>query len=130
MPERQVNGLKRAIYEIKKNPVGRYYFIFRDTEGTALVVSKSFGFRSQLEKCLADIRDTAQVAAIKESSGDHVSPPLFGIEYHRENYTFFLIGFEGEVIFSSEGYSQKRDCLVAVERLKSLSLDAGIMDLA
>ena len=121
--------MKRAVFEIKINPVGRYFFVFRDAEGTALVVSKSFGGRSQLEKCLADIRDTAQIAALKESAKNKTVPPLFRIENDRESYTFALIGFEGEVIFSSEGYAQRNDCIAAIELLKKLSFDAGIVDL-
>jgi uncharacterized protein YegP (UPF0339 family) len=119
--------MKQAVFEIKLNPVGRYYFVFRDVEETGLVVSKSFRSRAQLEKCLSAVRDTAQVAEITEDANGKL-PPYFWIENNEENFVFSLLDFEGEVVFSSESYQQKSECLKAVRLLKDLSFDAGIVD--
>lgn len=120
--------MKRAVFEIKQNPVGRYYFIFRGIEGTVLVVSQSFSDRSQLEKCISNVRSVAQVGEIKENESDKMQFPFFKIEKENEYYVFFLIGFQGEVIFSSDSYQEKEECVKAIKLFKSLSFHAGILD--
>jgi len=120
--------MKRAVFEIKQNAVGRYYFVFKDTDGKLLIISKSFPDRSMLEICIAQVREKAKVAGIKENMDDIMQPPLFIINKDISGYAFTLIGFEGEVIFSSESYEQKSECLNSVELLKDLSFDAGIAD--
>jgi uncharacterized protein YegP (UPF0339 family) len=120
--------MKRAIFEIKQNAVGRYYFILKDTTEKGLVVSRSFSDRSRLETCIAQVRDKAPLAEIKEDLEENMRPPVFFIEKDKTGYTFSLIGFENEVIFSSESYSKKDECIKAIELLKNLALDAGIVD--
>ena len=120
--------MKRAVFEIKKNAVGRYYFVFKDAAGQTVVVSCSFGGRSALEKCLASVREAAAVAEVF-TDGERVKPPLFKIQECKDGFDFLLVGFEGELVFSSKPYAEKSDCITAVQYLKSQALDAGTVDL-
>jgi len=121
------NKVKQAVFEIKRNAVGRYYFIFRDANEAALVVSGSFYDRAQLEKCLAQVREAALVADIAvEGVGEN--PPLFRIDEGPGGLFFSLFGFAGEVLFSSKAYADWCDCIMAIELLKKLAFDAGIVD--
>ncbi len=129
VPRRQVIDLQRAVFEIKQNAVGRYYFVFKDPDGKGLIVSKSFADRASLESCVAHVRDKAKVARISECTDGQAQPPLFLIQKYMAGYTFTLIGFEGEIIFSSESYLHKEDCIKNIELLKNQSLNAGILDL-
>lgn len=119
---------KRALFEIKQNAVGRYYFIFKDLSEKGLIVSKSFPDRSRLETCVAQIRATAIVAGVSGDPLNSIPPPLFIIKSGKTGYTFTLIGFEGEIVFSSECFENREDCIKSIEVLKDLSADAGILD--
>jgi len=116
------------VFEIKKNPVGRYYFIFKDQQDQGLVVSKSFPDRSQLEICIAGIRDTAPIAAVFEIEEKQL--PQFFIETKNNGYIFFLKGFDGNLILVSDPYQDKSECIKAIECLKNLAFNAGIKDSA
>lgn len=119
----------QAVFEIKKNPVGRYYFVFRDMNGMALATSISFSGRSQLEKCLAYLRDTVQLSEAKETEKASDELPLFKINSKNGGgYDFSLIGFDGFLILTSECFPYEEDCLAAIETLKNQSCDAGIAD--
>ncbi|NLE24254.1 MAG: DUF1508 domain-containing protein [Clostridiaceae bacterium] len=117
----------RAAFEIKKNAVGRYYFIFKDDMNEAIVVSGSFGSRSDLEKNIACIRETAAVADLCEI-GENLISPLFKLCENKDGFTFSLLGYEGETILTSKLYHEKSRCVVAVNKLKRLSYDANIID--
>lgn len=119
---------KRALFEIKQNAVGRYYFIFKDLSEKGLIVSKSFPDRSRLETCVAQIRATAIVAGVTEDPVNRIAPPLFIIKNENTGYTFTLIGFEGEIVFRSECFQNREDCIKSIAVLKNLSADAGILD--
>ncbi len=125
-----MNEIKRTIFEIKQNAVGRYYFVFKSLEGKPYIISKSFADRSSLEICIAQIREKAKVAGVTENYPDGIiQPPLFHIITDKGmGYYFVLIGFEGEVIFSSESFAKMYDCICGIEVLKNQSLDAGIVD--
>lgn len=120
--------LKRAVFEIKQNAVGRYYFVFKDLTSQALVVSGSFCRRSELEKCLAIVRETAPIAQICDDKSNS-APPYFLFLESNDGFSFSLIGFDGETIFTSKAYKEKSSCIGAIENMKSDSLNAGIIDL-
>lgn len=81
--------MERAVFEIKQNPVGRYYFIFKGIQGRVIVVSQSFSDRSQLEKCLSNVRSMAKFGEIKENESDKIRFPFFEIDKENEYYVFF-----------------------------------------
>lgn len=120
--------LKRAVFEIKQNAVGRYYFVYKDLNSHALVVSGSFRRRSELEKCLAIVRETAPIAQICDDKSNP-APPYFLFRKSYDGFSFSLIGFDGETIFTSKAYKEKSSCIGAIENMKSDSLNAGIIDL-
>lgn len=118
---------ERPRFEIKLNPMGRYYFVFRVNEGLNPVVSRSFAGRSQLEKCLANVRDIAPFAQISNEAHPSM-PPFFQVEKVEGGYLFSLIGFEGEYVLSSELYENDRLCLEAIHVLREKSFNAMIVD--
>lgn len=122
--------LNNAVFVIKKNPVGRYYFVFQASDCNVLTVSKSFSSRSELEICIVAIREYAQIADVIE--GNHQKQaeifPQFLITETQKSYSFSLKGFNNEVVFSSELYKDIKQCQEAIDYLKSTSFDAGVMD--
>ena len=127
-------ALERAVFEMKRTAVGGYFFVFRDLDGQGIVVSKSFQDRSSLEICVAHVRDNAKVASVVEMMDDSDRssmlkyPPLFLLETGKTGCSFSLIDFDGAVVFSSKRYVQKDECLKSIEKMKNLSLDAGVVD--
>lgn len=109
--------------------MGDYYFAFRDPEGGTLVISHSFPDRAELEKCLAGVRDTAMIAEVCGQHDPCPPPPLFKLEKRTDGVTFSLIGYSGEVIFSSVPYTDETLCGEAISVLKSLSRGASVSDL-
>ncbi|MGI6751984.1 MAG: hypothetical protein ACOX4U_05115 [Anaerovoracaceae bacterium] len=120
---------KRAVFEIKQNPTGKYYFTFHDSECITTVISHSFSNRSELESCISNTRDVAMIADIHDSLMPRGSPPYFVVKNNEEGSTFSLIGFHGETIFSSVLYLSETQCKEAIHVLKTFSLKAGIVDL-
>lgn len=120
---------KRAMFEIKQNSIGNYYFTFNDSKCKTTVISRSFSNRSELETCLAHIRDTAMIADVCDCCIQRGSPPYFLIQNDEEGITFSLIGFHDEIIFSSVPYSSEAECKEAISTLKTSSQKAGIVDL-
>ena len=119
--------MKRAVFEIKQNAVGRYYFVFKDSNGQALVASGSFPRRSELEKRLAIVRETAPIAQICDDSVSS-APPFFLLRESCDGFSFSLMGFDGETIFTSKAYYEKSICIQAIENMKNDSLNAGVID--
>ncbi|MDF1616872.1 hypothetical protein [Petrocella sp. FN5] len=121
--------MKRAVFEIKRNAVGQYFFVFKKIEGNSAVVSMSFSERSSLEHCLSQVREKSKIACIVEASIDQDKLPQFLIRLESSGYAFYLIGFECEIILASEHYEDKEPCIQGILALKALSYDAGILDL-
>lgn len=120
---------KRAVFEIKQNPTGSYYFTFHDSKCIATVISHSFPNRSELESCISNIRVASVIADIYDCLMPRGSPPYFTVKNEEEGTTFSLIGFHGETIFSSVPYLSESQCKEAIRILKTTSQRAGIVDL-
>jgi uncharacterized protein YegP (UPF0339 family) len=119
--------MNRAVFEIKMNAVDRLYFVFRDTSGASIVTSRSFTGRASLERCIAGIRDTAPVAEIHMAS-ERTVPPVFIIREGASRFSFDLVGYGGDIVFSSSLYKTAADCLMALKSFKNESLDARLLD--
>ena len=119
--------MEHAVFEIKKNAVGRYYFVFRIGDGHNLIVTKSFSKRAQLEKCITDLREAAAVAEICDENCSKL-PPSFQVKQTSEGYACTLLGFSGDLIFTGERYKRKEECIRAANMIKEFSGDAGIID--
>lgn len=120
---------KRAVFEIKQNTTDNYYFTFNFSNGKATVISRSFFNRAELEKCLAQTRETAIVADVCDLSKQQGLPPYFLMQKDKEGITFSLVGFHGEIIFTSLPYLEELKCREAISALKNSSQRAGIVDL-
>lgn len=121
--------MERVIFEIKCNAVGRLYFVLKDNSGQPLVVSASFGERAELDKCIANVRDTVPVARVIEQYGS-MQPPLFEMQNGPDGFAFLFRDYGGEVIFSSTVFITKNDCIIAIDILKQAVINAGVLDLA
>ncbi len=121
--------MKRAVFEIKQSPTGSYYFTFKDCDGKAHVISCSFPDRAELEKCLAAVRDAAAVAEVLEYDSNRARLPCFLIQTKADGVAFSMIGFLGEIIFSSVLYGDEKSCTQAIGIFKALSKKAAVIDL-
>jgi uncharacterized protein YegP (UPF0339 family) len=120
--------VNRAVFEIKLHPVGRLYFVFRDSAGVSRITSKSFGSRASLERCIAGIRETAPLSEIGAASDARSEAPRFQVRESPAGFAFELIGFEGEIIVSSLFHETIADCCEALGRFKRESADAALLD--
>jgi len=118
-----------GVFEIKQNAIGWFYFIFTDESEQRMFVSSSFERRSELEKCLAEVRDISTYASIYDAD-DFLKRPLFVIYEIDEGFTFSLIGYQGEIILSSRVFTLKLECISAILYLKQLASKARILDLS
>jgi len=121
--------VKRAVFEIKQNPAGSYYFTFVDPYGKTLVISCNFPDRAELEICIARVRDSAIVANVYNIGEPGGSPPYFLLCSGADGIIFSLIGFKDDIIFSSVPYPNGILCLEAISVLKESSQKACINDL-
>ena len=121
--------MKRAVFEVKQNPLGNYYFAFKDPYGQTSVISCNFPDRAELESCLAKVRDTAAVADVCRDATNAVSTPFFLVGDDGCGVKFSLIGFYNEIIFSSIPYLDWAACSNAIHMLKANSQRAQVIDL-
>lgn len=117
--------MNRSIFEIKQNPLNRYYFTFKDVGETVKITSQTFESRSSLEACLSQIRESVVVAQISDEENEQLTPPYFLI---RPMGTFSLMGFQGETIFSSTVFDSRETCFEAIQILKKTAQHAGVVD--
>ncbi|PKM93226.1 MAG: hypothetical protein CVU84_16940 [Firmicutes bacterium HGW-Firmicutes-1] len=120
----------RGAFEIKRNAVGQFYFVFKDPNNATVAVSQSFLERSYLEVCVSKIRDEAKFASINDLQHPHHLNPLFDISCNESGeYIFMMISITGEIIMYSEGFDQKELCIEKLEIFKRYAQDARIVDL-
>lgn len=121
--------MERAVFEIKQNPVGYYYFTFKDLGGETQVISCNFQNRSILEKCIAKIRDAAPLSDIHSNTDLFEKPPFFMIDTRHDGVIFSLVGFSKEIIFSSVSYPNEYFCKEAIKAFKLTANNAAVIDL-
>jgi uncharacterized protein YegP (UPF0339 family) len=120
--------MKQGVFEVKQNTVGRYYFVLKNQEGEELMVSGSFSDRAQLEKHLANLRESVQMADIAVDKGV-VNPPMFKVEIDDKGCYFSLLDFNREILYQSSHFTGIMACMQIIVQLKNLSFSAGVMDL-
>jgi len=121
--------MKRATFEVKQSPAGGYYFTLRDPEDRTQVISCGFPDRAELEKGLAGVRDAAVVAEVRAAPAQADSLPCFVIRPCAGGVLFSLIGFRGELLFTSVPQADEARCRDAIGMLKALSQRAHVLDL-
>lgn len=120
--------MQKAVFEIKQNATGSYYFTYYIEAMRLLIVSGSFFKRFALENCIAQIREIAPLSAIARRTEVTSVLPLLRIENGEEGEHFKLIGVQGDIVFQSNIYVEQGMCEQAVKALKELSADAKIID--
>lgn len=127
--------MKQSYFEIKLTSTDQFYFTYKLQNEQTTIISKSFSSRSEIERCISLIRDTSKVAAIKneddcEGTSNNKEPyPYFLVRTIKEGTRFSLIGFSGEIIFTSNSFDLYSDCISAISDLKNNVVEAGIIDL-
>lgn len=121
--------MKRAVFEIKQNSAANYYFTFKNSDDVTLIISCSFPDRAELEKCLSGVRDAAPLAEVSIYPDSSGNPPFFEIQSKKDGCMFSLVGFQGEILFTSVFYSEEKLCRESIHTFKTFSQKAAIVDL-
>lgn len=120
--------MDEAVFEIKRNAVGYYYFIFRTTADISRLCSHSFADRAALERCVADLREIVPIADVEESTSASQAPPRFLVVEAAQGFHFTLHGLQDEHIFTSDPSPDRAHCLRRIRLLKSLISQARVLD--
>jgi uncharacterized protein YegP (UPF0339 family) len=120
--------LDQAVFEIKKNPAGQFFFVFRADSDSLRVCSRSFSDRASLERCIAGIREAGPFAVVDTETSAQ-SPPRFILLHMPHGFCFSLQGFDGALIFTSEACADRATCLHHISCLKAQAGEARIRDL-
>ncbi len=120
--------MDQAVFEIKQNAVGYYYFVYRAADGAARLCSHSFADRAALERCVADMREMVPLAVVEEGSAPSQTPPRFLLSQNDQGYQFTLEGIAGEHIFTSDPCHDRETCLARIALLKSSIKQAHVLD--
>lgn len=120
--------MEKGRFELKRNAVGRVYFIFKNDEDVLVAVSQSFPDRAALETCITSLRNIVKIANLVHEE-ERLSPPCFLMKRsHLDHYHFVVIGFYGEILIQSEDYADLETCRCSVEYLKAAAAEAKIVD--
>lgn len=127
--------MRQSNFEIKYTSTDLFFFTYKLQNGETAIVSKGFSNRSDLERCISQIRDTAIVAEIYLEDNLDINRnsayvcPFFLVRTLSHETRFSLIGYSGETIFTSTSFEHYNDCLKSIAFLKQHVVDAGIIDL-
>lgn len=100
---------------IKKNAIGKYFFIVRDTEDKELATSKSFESLLALKRCLKHIRLTLNYE-MQDIEGIALT---FEITCKMGEYTFMMTAPNHEVLIQSCHHPSQEMCQRAIESCKN-----------
>jgi len=116
-----------GIFQIKKNPSGRYYFVFNKTHYFS-IVSKSYGDRALLEESIVQLRKFSDVSPVFTDEPP-VSYPCFLIQEEDQQFAFHSFGLKGDLVMTSMPFETLDDCLEAIKTLKLSSRESKVQDL-
>lgn len=120
-----------ALFEIKRNAVNRFYFVFRISSKEQILVSKSFADRSGLEAGISQARVFAQIAQVEDKKPSAPGIPFFKASRTKKNrYVFELLGPDGELTARSNEYQSLEKCLDSIEIFRESAVEARIIDLS
>jgi len=129
LKEKQVSYLEYCAFELKKNATGRVYFVFKDHRSEMIAVSQSFPDRASLETCISHIRNSIKLANIVDANNEKGLPPLLVISLNNfGRHYFYMLGFQGERLMSSEGYDSQSQCLKNLHYFKNHAPEARLID--
>ncbi len=114
--------------EIKKNPTGNYYFIFKNRH-QFVAVSKSFESHTRLDEQLNQLRQHAKTALVYEGDYDGVFPVFQVISIGSDNYRFQYLSDRSLPILQSDLFTNRKQCLKFLNELKEQINDASIIDI-
>ena len=120
--------MDQAVFEIKQNAVGYYYFVYRAANDATRLCSHSFADRAALERCVADMREIVPHAAVEETVTPMQTLPRFLLSQNDQGFQFTLEGLEGERIFTSDPSHDRETCLARIQLLKATIRQAHVLD--
>lgn len=125
-----MRNVENGIFELKKNAVGRMYFVFKNAGSEMVAVSQSFSDRSSLEACITNIRNCVKMAPVLENITETDLPPFFKVQVNSSgHYNFYMLGLHGERLMSSEDYDAKEQCIERLAYFKVYAQEAKLVDL-
>ena len=114
--------------EIKKNPTGNYYFIFKNRHHF-VAVSKSFETRIRLDEQLNFFKQSAKTAHVYEGDSNGDFPVFQVISIGANNYRFQFLSDKTLPILQSDLFTNRKQCLKFLNELKEQVEEAHILDL-
>lgn len=119
--------MPKSHLEIKKNPTGNYYFIFKN-RNQFVAVSKSFESHARLDEQLSLLKQNAKTAQVYEGEYEGVFPIFQVISIGSDNYRFQYLTDRSIPILQSDLFTNRKQCLKFLNELKEQIGEASILD--
>lgn len=120
-------GEGMGVFQIKKNPSGRFYFVFQKAHDFC-IVSKSYTDRALLEDSIVQLRKFSDISEVFTHE-THKSYPCFLIQEDDQQFSFHAFGLKGEMVMTSMPFQTLEACQQAIDILKTSARDSKIQDL-
>ncbi|SMP55312.1 hypothetical protein [Anoxynatronum buryatiense] len=123
-----------STFHIKKNPSGRFYFVFHGHESsrddTAFsIASKSYTDRAQLEESIVQLRKFSDLSEIIVKD-QCLQYPCFAVrEDEQHRFYFHVFGLKGDLVMTSQPFSSWEVCLEGVQIIKKKARESKVLDL-
>ncbi len=117
-----------AVFELKKNAVNRYFFMFRASNDAVIITSKSYGDRASIEKSIACIREAVRTAILWEKNQD-VQRPYYDITLVNSGFLFRLYDQNGAILLESVRFAERELCADNLRMFIDMAADVKIIDL-
>ena len=117
-----------AVFELKKNAVNRYFFMFRASNDAVIITSKSYGDRASIEKSIARIREAVRTAILWGKNQD-VQRPYYDITLVNSGFLFRLYDQNGAILLESVRFAERELCADNLRMFIDMAADVKIIDL-
>ncbi len=117
-----------SVFQIKRNPSGRFYFVFTE-EDQFCIVSKSYNERALLEDSIVQLRKFSDVSDVFTDERGLRYPCFLIREDGGTHYSFHAYGLKGDLVMTSMPFQTLKECQEAIDVLKMSSKESRILDL-
>ncbi|MEN1760696.1 hypothetical protein [Anoxynatronum sibiricum] len=123
-----------CVFQIKKNPSGRYYFVFleemhvKEKEGF-YIVSKSYTDRALLEDSIVQLRKFSDISEIITDENKLRYPCFFVKQDSCHQFYFHAFGIKGDLVMTSMSFQSRQACHKGIHMIKMKSKESRIIDL-
>lgn len=120
-------------YEVKKSGDG-LMFNLRAGNGEVIGTSEVYNSRDSLDTGVASVKKNAPVAPIEDQTTEGFEQktcPKFEVFSDKAGKTRFrLKARNGKIIFASQAYASKQNCLAGIESVKMNAAEAAASEIA